>query len=80
MLGMKTLFSNAYHPQTNEQMECQNHMIEQLLRALVYEDYNWVECLTLVELALNSAVAEWNGMSPAHVTYGQKPADADRPS
>ena len=41
------------------------------MRALAYEGYNWVECLTLVELALNNAVAESTGMSPAHVTYGQ---------
>ena len=38
---------------------------------LAYEGYNWVECLTLVELLLNNAVAELTGMSPAHVTYGQ---------
>ena len=30
-----------------------------------------MECLTLVELALNNAMAEWTGMSPAHVTYVQ---------
>ena len=41
------------------------------MRALAYEGYYWVECLTLIELALNSAVAESTGMSPAHVTYGQ---------
>ena len=41
------------------------------MRALAYEGYNWVECLTLVELALNNAVAESTGMSPAHVMYGQ---------
>ena len=80
MLGMKTLFSSAYHPQTDGQTERQNRMIEQLVRALAYKGYNWAECLMLVELALNNAVAESTGMSPAHVTYGQKPADADRPS
>ena len=41
------------------------------MRALAYEGYNWVECLTLVELALNNAMAELTGMSPAHVMYGQ---------
>ena len=41
------------------------------MRALAYEGYNWVECLTLVELALKNAVAELTGMSPAHVMYGQ---------
>ena len=46
-------------------------MIEQLVRVLAYKGYNWVECLTLMELALNNAVAESTGMSPAHVMYGQ---------
>ena len=41
------------------------------MRALVYEGYNWVERLTLVELALNNAVVESAGMSPAHIMYGQ---------
>ena len=41
------------------------------MRALAYEGYNLVECLTLVELALNNAVAESTGMSPAHVMYIQ---------
>ena len=71
MMGMTTLFSSAYHPQPYGQMECQNHTIEQLVRELAYESYNWVKCLTLVELALNNAVAESTGMSPAHVRYGQ---------
>ena len=71
MLGMKTLFSSAYHPQTDGQTERQNCTIEQLVRALAYKGYNWVECLMLVELALNNVVAESTGMSPAHVTYGQ---------
>ena len=41
------------------------------MRVLAYKGYNWVECLMLVELALNNAVAEATGMSPAHVTYVQ---------
>ena len=46
-------------------------MIEQLVRVLAYKGYNWVKCLTLVELALNNAMAESTIMSPAHITYGQ---------
>ena len=71
MLGMKTLFSSAYHPQTDGQTECQNHTIEQLVRALAYKGYTWVECLMLVELALNNAVAESTSMAAAHIMYGQ---------
>ena len=71
MLGMKTLFSSTFHPHTDGQTECQNHTIEQLVRVLAYKVYSWVDCLTLIELALNNAMAELSGMSPAHVTYGQ---------
>ena len=41
------------------------------MRAPAYKGYNWVEYLTLIELALNNDVAELTGTSPAHVTYGQ---------
>ena len=70
MLRMQTLFSSAYHPQTDGQTEQQNCTIEQVIQALAYEGKNWVSCLTLVKLAINSAVAELTGMSPTHVTYG----------
>ena len=40
MLGTKTLFSSAYHPQTDGQMERQNQTIEQLVRVLAYKGYN----------------------------------------
>ena len=69
MLGTNMLFSSAYHPYIDGQMEWQNRIIEQLVIALAYEGYKWVECLTLIKLALNNAVVESTGMSPAHVTY-----------
>ena len=68
---MKMLFSSAYDPQTDGQTEHHNCKIDQLVRALAHKEYNWVECLMLVELVLNNAEAELTGMSPAHVTYGQ---------
>ena len=60
----------VYHTWIDGQMEHQNCTIKQLVRALAFEDYNWIECLTLMELALNNAVADLTSMSPAHVTYG----------
>ena len=70
MLGMQKLFSSAYHPQTDGQTEWQNRTTEQVIQALAYEGKNWVQSLTLAELAINNAVAEPTGMSPTHVTYG----------
>ena len=38
----------------------------------MYEGRNWVECLPMVKLVVNSAVAESTGMSPAYVMFGQR--------
>ena len=42
-----------------------------MIRALAYESNNWLECVLMVELVINSAVAEATGMSPAYFTFGQ---------
>ena len=46
-------------------------MIEQVIYTLAYEGKNWLECVPMVELVVNSAVAEMTGMSPAYFTFGQ---------
>ena len=69
MMGIKMLFSSAYHPQIDRQMECQNYTIQQLVSVVAYKSYNWVESLKLMELALNNTVAGSTGMYPAHVTH-----------
>ena len=71
-MGTHTLFSSAYHPQTDGQTEHQNRMIEQVIRALVYEDKTWLECDPILELVVNSAIAEATGMLPAYFTFGQR--------
>ena len=40
--------------------------------ALGYKNRNWVESLPMVELVVNSAIAELTGMSPAYVAFGQR--------
>ena len=42
-----------------------------MIHYLVYEGRNWVEYLPMVELVVNSAIAESTGMSPAYVMFGQ---------
>ena len=42
-----------------------------MIRALAYEGKNWLECMPMVELVVNSAVAEATGMLPAYFTFGQ---------
>ena len=43
-----------------------------MIRALAYEGKNWLECVPMVELVVNSAVAEVTSMSPAYSTFGQR--------
>ena len=71
-MGTHTLFSSAYHPQTDGQTKWQNRMIEQVICALAYESKNWLECMPMVELVVNSATAEVTGMLPAYFTFGQR--------
>ena len=43
-----------------------------MIRALAYEGKNRLECVPMVELVINGAVAEATGMSPACFTFGQR--------
>ena len=46
--------------------------MEEVIRALGHEQgINWVEALPTAELAINAAVNDSTGLSPAHVVYGQ---------
>ena len=42
-----------------------------MIRAHAYEGKTWLECVPMVELVVNSAVAEAAGMLPAYFTFGQ---------
>ena len=50
----------------------QSRTIEQVIHTLAYEGKNWLECVPMVELVVNSAVAEATGMLPACFTFGQR--------
>ena len=43
-----------------------------MIRALAYESQNWLECVPMVELVVNSAVIKATGMSLAYFTFGQR--------
>ena len=42
-----------------------------MIRALVYEERNWLECVPMVELVVKSAVLEATGMMPTYFKFGQ---------
>ena len=69
ILGCKTVFSSAFHPQTYGQTERHNCTI---VRALGHEHgLSWLEAMPLVEMTLNNAVNDSTCMSLAFILYGQ---------
>ena len=71
ILGCKTVFSSAFHPQTDGQMERHNCTIEQVVRVLGHEQgLDWLQAIPLVEMSLNNAVNDSTCMSPAYISYG----------
>ena len=42
-----------------------------MIRAIAYEGKNWLECVTMVELVVNSAVMDATGILPAYFMFGQ---------
>ena len=55
-LGIKLLFSTAYHPQTDGQTEVTNRTLATLLRVLIKKNIKeWEECLPIAEYAYNRA-------------------------
>ena len=70
-LGIKLLFSSAYHPQTDGQTEVTNHTLSTLLRMLMKKNIKeWEECLPIAEYAYNRARHSTTGKSPFKVVYG----------
>ena len=73
-LGVKLLFSTAYHPQTNGQTEVTNRTLSALLRVLIKKNIKeWEECLPLAEFAYNRARHSTTDKSPFEVVYGFNP-------
>ena len=73
-LGIKLLFSSAYHPQTDSQKEVTNHTLSTLLRVLIKKNIKeWEECLPITEYAYNRVRHSTTGKSPFEVIYGFNP-------
>ncbi len=73
-LGIKLLFSSAYHPQTDGQTEVTNRTLSTLLHVLIKKNIKeWEECLPIAENAYNRARHSTTGKSPFEVVYGFNP-------
>ena len=73
-LGIKLLFSSAYHPQTDGQTEVTNRTLSTLLRVLIKRNIReWEHCLPIAEFAYNRARHSTTGKSPFEIVYGFNP-------
>jgi len=73
-LSINYRLSTAFHPQTDGQMERQNHTMEQYLRAFCNDEQdNWVELLPLAEFAYNNSMHASTRMTPFWALYHRNP-------
>ncbi|KAF8747804.1 Chromo (CHRromatin Organization MOdifier) domain [Rhizoctonia solani] len=73
-LGIRPLFSSAYHPESNGQTERVNQFIEFYLRSYVAADHSdWATWLPLAEYAYNNAKHASTGKTPFELVYGRNP-------
>ncbi|QRW20627.1 Retrotransposable element Tf2 protein [Rhizoctonia solani] len=73
-LGIKPLFSSAYHPESDGQTEQVNQFIEFYLCSYVAADHSdWATWLPLAEYAYNNARHASTGRTPFELIYGKNP-------
>ena len=72
-MGTKLLFSTAYHPQTQGQVERVNQIPEDMLRACgISFGMKWEECLPYAEFSYNNSFQASLGMAPFEALYGRR--------
>ena len=76
-MGIKQLFSTAYHPQTDGQTEVVNRSLSTLLRVLIKPNLkNWEECIPHAEFAYNRALHRATKRTLFEIVYGYNPYTA----
>ena len=73
-LEIKKIFTTAYHPQTDGQVERLNKTLVNMLRTIV-DDYQtgWDDALPMAEWAYNTSIHASTGESPYFLTFKQDP-------
>jgi hypothetical protein len=71
-LGTHLMFSSAYHPQTDGQIERTNQILEDMLRACALQDkLGWDKRLLYAEFSYNNSYQDSLKMSPFQALYGR---------
>ncbi|XP_073121827.1 uncharacterized protein [Henckelia pumila] len=72
-LGTKLVFSTAFHPQTDGQLERVNQILKDMLRACMIDfGGNWESKLPLVEVIYNNSYQTTISMAPYEEFYGRR--------
>lgn len=72
--GTRLCMSTAYHPQTDDQTEVMNHILEQYLRSFVHSHpVSWFRYLALAEWSYNTSLHSSSNLTPFKVKYGKPP-------
>lgn len=75
-LGVKLLYSTAYHPQTNGSSKHPNQTVEIALLFFIYVLENtslWPEVLTCIQSSLNNTSSSTTSKTPNKIAYGFSP-------
>lgn len=70
--GTKLRMRTTYHPQTNDQTEVMNHILEQYLHTFVHDrPSQWYHLLSLAEWSYNTSTHSGTIISPFEAIYGK---------
>ena len=75
-LGVKLLYSTAYHPQTDGASERTNQTVKIALRFFVHamdDPLRWPEVLPRIQFLLNNTSSSTTGKTPNEIAYGFSP-------
>jgi hypothetical protein len=72
-LGTHLIHNSTYHPQTDDQTERVNQILENMLRACVIEYFgSWDKNLSCAEFSYNNSYQESLKMASFKVLYGRR--------
>ncbi|KAL0554721.1 hypothetical protein IC582_008649 [Cucumis melo] len=73
-LGTSLNISSSYHPQTDDQTERFNCMLEEYLHHFVNtRQKNWVQLLDVAQFCFNAQTSSFTGRSPFEIVSGRQP-------
>ena len=70
-LGIKHILSSANHPQSQDQVERQNQLVDNIRCVIEEAPCSWPRAVAVVQFAHNTAVNATTGYTPHELLFGQ---------